>query len=176
MYSVSYFPIGVAVNAALLQNNATYLRIIETEFNSITSENALKWSGLRPAENKFDFSKGNVLVDFALRYNKRFHGHNLCWYQHNPNWLSNFTGDSAEWESLFKTHIQTVVNHYRGKITSWDVVNEAFYNNGTLRMDSVDTSYRKEIRCLWARHIGKDYNAGHSNMHTRQPGSLIVLQ
>jgi endo-1,4-beta-xylanase len=48
---------------------------------------------------------------------------------------------------MFKTHITTVVNHFKGNITSWDVVNEAFEDNGTLR------------NTLWRQKLGPDYVA-----------------
>ncbi len=175
MQSVSSFPIGAAVNPVLLLNNPAYRQVVATEFNSITAENVLKWSGLRPAENRFDFSKGDTLVDFALKTNKRFHGHNLCWYGYNPGWLNDFSGDSAAWENLFRVHIKTVVSHYNGKIASWDVVNEAFYNNGTLRVQSQGASAKPvDQGCIWAKHIGKDYIArAFVYAHEADPNALL---
>jgi endo-1,4-beta-xylanase len=174
LQSASPFPIGAAVNPYLLQNNAGYRQVIDSQFNSITAENVLKWAGVHPAENTFDFSKGDILADYAIAHHKRFHGHNLCWYQYNPKWLSSFQGDSAAWEKLFKTHIQTVASHYKGKATSWDVVHEAFHNNGTLRVESADTDYRKDTGCIWARHIGKDYIArAFIYAHEADPDALL---
>ena len=170
----SPFPFGAAVNPALLQNNAAYRHIAETEFNSLTAENALKWAGVHPAENTFDFTKGDILVDFAMAHHQRFHGHNLCWYQGNPAWLQHFTGDSLAWEQLFKTHIETVVAHYKGKITSWDVVNEAFGEDGTLRVEDTNPADNKDDGCIWARHLGKDYVArAFIYAHAADPKALL---
>lgn len=175
LQGASPFPVGAAVNPYLLQKNDAYRQVVATEFNSITAENVLKWAGVHPAENRFDFSKGDMLVSFAQKYHKRFHGHNLCWYQYNPAWLHNFFGDSAAWENLFKTHIQTVVSHYKGKIVSWDVVNEAFNSNGTLRDESTDTIHKNNDKgCIWARHIGRDYIAkAFKYAHEADPNALL---
>ena len=51
LQSASPFPIGAAVNPGLLQNNAAYRHVVETEFNSITAENVLKFAGVHPAES-----------------------------------------------------------------------------------------------------------------------------
>jgi len=174
LQSASSFPIGAAVNPFLLQTNPAYRHVVETEFNSITSENVLKWAGVHPAKNTFDFSKGDTLADFALSHHIRFHGHNLCWYQYNPKWLTNFTGDSAAWEKLFKTHIQTVVSHYKGKVASWDVVNEAFHNDGTLRSEKTTPDNKPDDGCIWARNIGIDYIArAFIYAHEADPDALL---
>ncbi len=46
---------------------------------------------------------------------------------------------------MLKTHIQEIVTHYQGSIDTFDVVNEAWNDDGTLR----DT--------IWLRTIGPDY-------------------
>ncbi len=174
LQSVSPFPVGAAIDPGLLQNNAAYRHIVETEFNSITPENVLKWAGVHPAENRFDFTKGDILADFALKNHKRFHGHNLCWYQYNSAWVRNFNGDSAAWENLLKTHIETVASHYKGKATSWDAVNEAFHDDGTLRVEDTNPADNKDDGCIWARHIGKDYIAkAFIYAHEADPNALL---
>ncbi len=108
------------------------------QFSSITTENTLKWPSVHPFENTFDFSGGDLIADFCKSNNKRLHGHCLIWYQSNPAWLNNFSGDSLAWETLFKTHIQSVVAHYKGEASGWDVVNEAFHDeDGSLRIQDI---------------------------------------
>jgi endo-1,4-beta-xylanase len=54
-------------------------------------------------------------------------GHNLVWVAHNPKWLvSSSQGmDAAALEAVMAEHIAAVGAHYRGRVYSWDVVNEA---------------------------------------------------
>ena len=55
--------------------------------------------------------------------------------------------DAATLEPVLKQYVQTVVAHYRGKVDSWDVVNEPLNDDGTMRQN------------LWYRVIGPDYIA-----------------
>ncbi len=157
LQSVAPFKIGCAINPNLLVKNKDYKAVVTNEFNSITSENVLKFGTVHPKKDVYDFTKGDILVDYALANHKRIHGHCLAWHQSVPKWLSEFEGDSAAWENLLKTHIQTVLTHYKGKMTSWDVVNEAFFDNGDYRQDSVNAPHR--YITLWRNHLGQDYIA-----------------
>ena len=147
LYKMLPFPMGAAVSVSLIKNNAKYNGVVTKEFNSITAENALKFDALHPAENTFLWADADYLVDYAQINNKRIHGHTLNWYNALPSWVTNFVGDSVAWENLLKTHIQTVVTHFKGKVKSWDVVNEAFNDNGTIR------------NTIWVQKLGPDYIA-----------------
>lgn len=141
------FPIGAAMNPNLLNSNPTYRAIAEREYSSVTSENHLKMGLVHPAPDRYDWTGSDVLVNFAERNKQRMHGHTCIWHQQVPAWVTNAKGDSAAWEGLFKSHIQTVIGHYKGRIASWDVVNEAFNDDGTLR------------QTIWLEHLGPDYVA-----------------
>lgn len=141
------FPMGVAVSIPLLKNNTRYRALVAAEFTSITAENTMKMPALQPSEGNFNWSNADYLVDFAVQHHQRVHGHTLIWHEALPGFLRNYTGDSAALEHIMKTHIQTVVAHFKGKVTSWDVVNEAFEDNGTLR------------NSIWRQKLGADYVA-----------------
>jgi endo-1,4-beta-xylanase len=147
MYKVMPFPVGAAVSINLMKNNTKYNGVVSKEYNSVTAENAMKFGALHPTENTYFWDDADYLVNYALANNKRIHGHTLNWYTSLPAWVTNYVGDSAAWENLLKTHIQTVVTHFKGKVTSWDVVNEAFNDDGTLR------------NSIWVQHLGADYIA-----------------
>ena len=141
------FPFGAAMNPNLLTNNAEYRQTAGREFSGVTAENYLKMGNVHPAQDRYDWMGSDVLVNFAEQNKQRMHGHTCIWHQSVPGWVTNFKGDSAAWERLFKSHIQTVISYYKGRIASWDVVNEAFADDGTLRPT------------IWLTHLGPDYVA-----------------
>jgi endo-1,4-beta-xylanase len=147
MYKMMPFPVGAAVSVSLMKGNAKYNGVVTKEYNTITAENAMKFKNLHPEENTYFWEDADYLVAYALSNNKRIHGHTLNWYTSLPAWVTGYSGDSLAWENLLKTHIQTVVTHFKGKVASWDVVNEAFNDDGTLR------------NSIWVQHLGSDYIA-----------------
>ncbi|MBR9859388.1 endo-1,4-beta-xylanase [bacterium] len=139
------FPIGVAVDHNKLFFQPEYAELSTSQFNSFTAENAMKMSQLQPLEGQFFFDDAEAILDLAVVNRIQIHGHTLVWHNQIPNWLENFEGTQRDWEELLKKHIQTVVGHFKGRIESWDVVNEAFEEDGSLR------------KSIWLEHIGPDY-------------------
>ncbi|MHA8065786.1 endo-1,4-beta-xylanase [Aquirufa sp. ROCK2-A2] len=144
--NVIKFHLGASVNPRLLNENEAYRAIAIDEFTSITAENHMKMMLVHPESERFDFSKADEIVHFAQATNKRIHGHTLVWHNQVPQWMKDFQGDQKAWEELLKTHIKTVVQHFKGKVAGWDVVNESFLDDGSLRPT------------IWADHI-PDYIA-----------------
>lgn len=137
-YYRSFFPIGVAVSPRALHGDEA--RLITTQFNSVTPENAMKMGPIHPRENEYDFSGADSIVAFAIRNNMKVRGHTLCWHNQTPSWIfKDDKGDTISKDKLLqrlKDHITTVVSRYKGKIYAWDVVNEVisdkngeFYRN-----------------------------------------------
>lgn len=162
LYKMMPIPMGAAVSVSLMKNNTKYNAVVSKEYNSITAENAMKFGSLHPSENSFFWTDADYLVSYAQTTGKRIHGHTLNWYNSLPAWVTNYTGDSAAWENLLKTHIQTVVAHFKGKVASWDVVNEAFEDDGTLR------------NSIWVKKLGPDYIARcFQYAHDADPDALL---
>lgn len=156
------FPFGASVSANLLRNNANYKALVVKEFGSITAENAMKFETIHPTENTYSWTDADEIVALAQADGKRLHGHTLNWYKSVPNWVLNYNGNTAAWENLLKTHIQTVVARYKGKVASWDVVNEAFNDDGT---------YRNSI---WVQKLGVEYiGRAFRYAHEADPTALL---
>ncbi|RKS80006.1 endo-1,4-beta-xylanase [Motilibacter peucedani] len=131
--------IGAALNPDLLGTDAAYTKIAKQQFSTVTPENVMKWEVVEPAKGTYDWSGGDKLVDFAHANHQRVRGHNLVWHSQLPKWLTpdgfTTTYSSAQLKAILKKHVQDEARHFKGKIWQWDVVNEAFNDDGTPRED-----------------------------------------
>ncbi|MGW3646734.1 endo-1,4-beta-xylanase [Streptomyces sp. NPDC000878] len=141
--------IGTAVDMAALADDTTYRRKVAREFNSVTAENVMKWESVEPSRGTYDWGKADDLVRFAGAHGQAVRGHTLVWHSQLPGWLTTGVADgsigSEELRGILKAHITTEVKRYKGKIYQWDVVNEVFEEDGSLR-DSI-----------WLRELGPSY-------------------
>ena len=134
---------GVAVRADLL-GDPGYAAAL-TAFGSVTPENELKWETIEPQRGHYDFGPADRIVDFAQQHGMAVRGHTLVWYQQNPGWLNDLS--PAELRAALGDHIRTLMRRYAGRITEWDVVNEAVDDNG------------KPRQSLWLDKLGIGYIA-----------------
>jgi endo-1,4-beta-xylanase len=63
-------------------------------------------------------------------------GHTLVWHHQNPDWLISERRSPAELARILEEHIKAVVGHFREKVFAWDVVNEAFDEDGSGKLRS----------------------------------------
>jgi endo-1,4-beta-xylanase len=132
------FPLGAALeNGNMLSSGSRDYGLLR-HFNVYVYGNSMKQNALQPSEGRFNWTQGDALVDYAQKNKKLVRGHTLIWHQQVPNWWFQGSGPNgmATKEQLYarmKNHIQTVVGHYKGKINTWDVVNEALGEDGSLR-------------------------------------------
>ncbi len=131
------FLIGYASRSGFtsMSDSAQYQTVAAREFNILTPENDMKWSVIHPQQNTYNFGPADQHINFARANNMVIHGHTLVWHSQNPSWFSN---PSTPWNATtltnaYNSHIDTVVNRYENDIAIWDVVNEAFEDNGNLR-------------------------------------------
>jgi len=144
------FLIGVALNEKQFSGeDQRGDPIIKSQFDSISPENALKWASVHPEPGVYDFTNADRYVAFGESNHMAIIGHTLVWNRQTPRWVYRDTNDDFVTREVLlermRDHIQTVVGRYKGRIKSWDVVNEAVAEDGKLR------------RSNWEKIIGDDY-------------------
>lgn len=158
------FFIGAAADAQTLRDDAGYRTLLAREFNMLVAENAMKFGPLCPQPDQYDFANADTLVAFAATNGMQVRGHTLVWHQQLPQWLEHGTQTPAQVKAILKKHIQTLVGRYRGRIAMWDVVNEAFDDNGPALRDS-----------FWLKKLGPEYLAwAFQWAHAADPAAQLV--
>ena len=117
---------GCAVNAGLFRNDETFRNLLADQYSILVPENCLKWSWLRPTAETYSFDDADHLVAFAEAHEIKMRGHNFVWHEGLPRWFAG-TVNKDNAEKYLVDHIHTVGGRYKGKIHSWDVVNEAIW-------------------------------------------------
>lgn len=127
------FYIGTALSAdEIEEKDAKVDLLIRKEFNAITPENIMKSMFIHPQKDKYDFTLPDKFVAYGEKNKMFIHGHTLIWHSQLALWMAEIK-DSTEMKAFMKDHITTIVSKYKGRINSWDVVNEALNEDGTLR-------------------------------------------
>ncbi|MDR2149789.1 MAG: endo-1,4-beta-xylanase [Spirochaetaceae bacterium] len=146
-----YFLIGNIASNGDLQG--VRFELLSRHFQVVTAENGMKPSSLQAQKGVFTFADADVLVDTFIAQGIQVHGHTLAWHQQSPEWM-NYEGISRE-EALenLLTHAKTVAAHFKGRVISWDVLNEAINDNPQNPED-----WRSALRQTpWYKAIGAEY-------------------
>ncbi|MBO7567059.1 MAG: endo-1,4-beta-xylanase [Bacteroidales bacterium] len=132
------FLIGAAVNTRqAVSTDPKVINAIRNNFSALVPENCMKPEEIHPKKDLYDWRDADALVELAQRNGQVLTGHCLIWHSQVPYWF--FKDDMAqpvtreELIARMKEHITTVVQHFKGKIKGWDVVNEAVMEDGSLR-------------------------------------------
>jgi endo-1,4-beta-xylanase len=128
------FGIGAAVKTEQL-NESSFALTLNGHFSQITAEWEMKMESIWSSSSGFNWDRADRLVEYARNNGLDVHGHTLVWYKSFPGWFRSAAYDSTAFENRVKEYIQATVGRYRGKVVSWDVLNEAFNDNGTLRSE-----------------------------------------
>jgi endo-1,4-beta-xylanase len=127
--------------------------LLTRHFNQATIGNSLKPESVQPEKGTWSFEVPDTIINEMIKEGFSIHGHTLAWHQQSPEWI-NYAGISAEEarENLI-THVQTVMAHYKGRVYSWDVLNEAMADN-----PPHPENWRASLReTPWLKALGPDY-------------------
>jgi endo-1,4-beta-xylanase len=137
--------LGAAVEWDRLRRPGLYQGLFLAHYSSLTPENAMKMDALAPTPGGFDFREADALVGWAIDHGIAVHGHTLVWHRQLPAWLTERRWTRSELRAYLRRYITAVVRHFRGRVASWDVVNEPLTAGGSPR------------RSIWQRVLGEAY-------------------
>lgn len=122
---------------------------IAATFNWVVAENCMKCEVIHPEEDRYDFSLADQFVDKARASGLKVLGHCLIWHSQCAGWFHvDNDGNLVDRETLkarIREHITRIMTHFKGRVDAWDVCNECFEDDGSLR------------RSLFYQIMGEDY-------------------
>lgn len=177
------FRIGAAIDPTRWSTDAQYAAVLGAEFNSVVAENVMKWDALHPQQATYNFAPGDQMIDLAVAQGMEVRGHVLLWHSQLPTWLTAGSWTRTTLLAVLKSHIETVVGHWKGKIASWDVANEVLADDGsglrpsiwttTIGPDVIDSAF------AWTRRTDPDAKLFINDYSIEGPGakndSLLAL-
>ena len=142
--------VGCAV-ATVDLGNPKLAALIAKQFDCLTPEYEFMPRDIVDDEGKFTFQAGDRVAAFAEAHHMPVFGHMLVWHCVTRKWLfEDRAGKPLPREEALgnlKHYIAAVMGHYKGRIRSWNVVNEAISDK--------DGEYLRDTPAL--RAIGEDY-------------------
>jgi GH35 family endo-1,4-beta-xylanase len=166
--SKASFPIGMAIRYDISNSVPSYFNTAVRESSWITFENELKNDFVVKADGSYDFAMADAFYQKCVAGGLKVYGHTLVWhsqqranvYNANVQAATETTGtgvnsQAATVDSAMHNHIKTVVGHFKGKITAWDVINEPFTEFGLLR-NNTNTPLNTST-FIWQNYLGEAY-------------------
>ncbi|MGG9961437.1 endo-1,4-beta-xylanase [Ferruginibacter sp. SUN106] len=127
------FLIGTALNGRQIEEkDSNAVVLIQQQFNAATPENIMKSEVIHPGWDTYNFDMADKLVALGKKYKIKINAHALIWHSQLPGYVRRLK-DADSVKQFFTNHIKTVAGRYDGKVFSWDVVNEALEEDGTMR-------------------------------------------
>ncbi|MEO6313603.1 MAG: endo-1,4-beta-xylanase [Chitinophagaceae bacterium] len=127
------FGIGTALNTQQIEEKDPKAAIlIPQQFNMATPENIMKAEIIHPQWGVYNYELADKMVAYCQKNNIKVNAHTLIWHSQLPAFARRLQ-DTDSFKTFFSDHIKTIAGRYDGKVYSWDVVNEALNEDGTMR-------------------------------------------
>lgn len=144
--------VGAAVNTRDLRENTKLYETVLKHYSVLVLENEMKPENMNPAPDVYHFDAADAFAEFGQENGIALRGHTLIWHSQVPAWWFEGSGEDGratreELLARMEEYITTVVTRYKGRIHTWDVVNEAVSDNG-------DGLRGEEENSLWTSIIG----------------------
>jgi endo-1,4-beta-xylanase len=139
------FLIGTALSSRQIEEkDSAAASLIIQQFNAVTPENIMKSEIIHPGWSNYNFDLADKIVAYGKKNNIKVNGHTLIWHSQLPAFMR-YMKDADSVKQFFTDHIKTVAGRYDGKVFSWDVVNEALEEDGSMR------------KSIFLEKMGSDY-------------------
>jgi endo-1,4-beta-xylanase len=148
------FLIGNIVGSTYTEGN--YFELLKHHYNVVTSTETYPFMLAPSGKGNYQWTRADTVVNLVRNNDIPVHGHVLTWHESCPAWLT--TGSREQIISNLQGYITDVLTHFKGRIGSWDVVNEAMKDNVSAAEAAGD--WRRCIRNTdnpWYNALGADY-------------------
>ncbi len=177
------FGIGTALNNIQIEEkDPKAAALIQQQFNMATPENIMKPEVNHPQWDVYNFEMGDKMVAYCQKNNIKVNGHTLVWHSQMPAFARRIQSVDS-FRTYFTDHISTVASHYDKKVYSWDVVNEALNEDGTMRKsiflqklgpDFVTDAFR--IAAAAAPNTQLYYNDYNNEQPAKRAGCIALIK
>lgn len=96
--------------------------LLQQHAGIITAENAMKWRNIESLFGGRDYTQADRVMAIAAGLGVPMRGHTLAWHQSTPGYLKGVTPE--QFAKAQAAHLQALVLRYKGRIHTWDVLNE----------------------------------------------------
>jgi endo-1,4-beta-xylanase len=172
-----YFYMGTAIDVGHLREGSTTQRIIDKHYDFLTTGNELKPEYINTSEGVFEFETPDQFIAYGdLHSDVKLRGHTLVWHSQVPAWwFENATSEILM--ARMEEYITTVVGRYKGKIDTWDVVNEVISDSsGDLRRGSDDSKWVEIVGDIDGDGYYSDYiEQAFIFAHNADPDAQLII-
>jgi endo-1,4-beta-xylanase len=175
---------GSCASLANLLRDPAFASLLEAQCSVVTPEVEFKWSTLQPLPGQFNFALSDLAVSKAESMGLAVRGNCFTWANGNPFWFDvpQFLNPGNALKVL-EDHITAVVSRYKGRVTSWDVVNEAtngagYYPTPWARLLGpryIDNAFTIAHRAdPTAQLVMNEYNLEYTNRYSRDRQKVVL--
>jgi endo-1,4-beta-xylanase len=159
---------GTAVSAASIKGDPEFADLVLRQAGAVVAENDMKWQNInRGKPEDDDYGPADTVAAFAIENGLVLRGHNLLWYRSTPRRFFDLS-TKKEMEAAIVEHIHSLADRYRGKVHSWDVVNEPIEPENR-RPDGLRTA-------VFLDKMGPDYiDLAHRTAREADPTARLVV-
>jgi endo-1,4-beta-xylanase len=159
---------GTTISAAQITGDLPFVDLVRQEAGLVVAENEMKWQVInRGAPGDDDYAPADTIANFAAANKLVLRGHNLLWYHRTPTWYFDLPDRTAQ-ERAVVDHIEQLAGRYRGRIHSWDVVNEPIEPKDG-RPDGLRTA-------VFLETLGPEYlNLAYHTARNADPNARLVV-